>query len=126
MTTMPYRNEEYLKWIRSQPCCLTKQEPFGWVPIEACHYRIGQDGGTSLKPSDYRVLPMTSEQHRRQHAEGEETFWNRWHTDPRRLIIRHMVRYIEEKFGLTIEMDHLSDPQKGIEALEQYIEAQRR
>ena len=42
--------------------------------MQAAHVRIGTDGGTSLRPSDWFINPMCDGHHREQHAIGEPTF----------------------------------------------------
>lgn len=41
----------------------------------AAHLRKFTDGGMGIKPSDCYVLPLSVEQHNRQHQVGELTFW---------------------------------------------------
>lgn len=43
--------------------------------IEVAHVRLGTDGGTSRKPSDYYCVSLCKPCHDRQHHIGEETFW---------------------------------------------------
>lgn len=43
--------------------------------IEVAHVRLGTDGGTSRKPSDFYTLSLCKPCHTRQHSVGEETFW---------------------------------------------------
>jgi hypothetical protein len=45
------------------------------LPIQCAHVRLGTDGGTGLKPSDWWCVPLCVEHHFRQHGAGEESFW---------------------------------------------------
>lgn len=65
------RSEKHLKFIRSLPCCVTGNR----TQVQAAHIRLGTDGGTSLKPSDCFVLPLSAAEHFTQHNRGERTYW---------------------------------------------------
>lgn len=51
---------------------------------EAAHVRIGGDGGMSLKPSDWRTVPLCGHDsdseghHAQQHRLGERVFWEEY------------------------------------------------
>lgn len=64
-----FRSEAHLAHVRNRPCCIC-----GTWPSQACHYRIGTDGGLSVKPSDYWVTNLCARCHDLQHK-GERTFW---------------------------------------------------
>lgn len=66
----PYRSEKHKQWIRGFNC----YECGCGGRIEAAHVRIGTDGSTSEKPSDYWCVPLCKPDHDRQH-DGERTFW---------------------------------------------------
>lgn len=98
------RSRKYLSWIRTQPCCVTGAQ----VGVQAAHVRLGNGGGIALKPSDYRTLPLSAEQHARQHRIGERTFWEEVGKNPDGQIIVHLIRFI-------------ADPKKIIAALERCL-----
>lgn len=64
------RSSQHLKFIRSLPCVITNR-----MNVEAAHIRRGNDGGTGIKPSDCFVVPLSQEEHARQHQIGELKFW---------------------------------------------------
>lgn len=47
----------------------------GMGKIEAAHIRKFTDGGTGIKPSDCYVLPLSQEEHAKQHQNGEVSYW---------------------------------------------------
>lgn len=64
------RSAKHLAFIRTLPCIRT-----GRLGVDAAHIRKGTDGGIGIKPSDCWVVPLCSEQHRRQHQIGELSFF---------------------------------------------------
>ena len=65
------RSKKHLKFINSLPCCNCSKPS----PSEAAHIRAQSDGGTGMKPSDNRTVPLCHECHREQHNVGEYWFW---------------------------------------------------
>lgn len=65
------RAPKWLDVVRTMPCVIT-----GARPVVPAHIRWNSDGGTALKPSDDRVVPLTDEMHKLQHQIGELTFWS--------------------------------------------------
>jgi hypothetical protein len=63
----PARNFRYRAWIRSLPSAVS-----GAMGCEAAH--TGQDGGLSMKASDYSCIPLTPIEHLRYHAIGRDAF----------------------------------------------------
>ena len=53
----PARDEEYKAWIREHPCNACGKR----APSEAAH--TGNDGGMSMKASDYSCVPLCSDCH---------------------------------------------------------------
>src|ERR1043166_2168890 len=53
----PPRDKKYLAWIRTWPCLVCRSS----FEIEAAH--TGDDGGMSLKSSDYSAIPLCSDCH---------------------------------------------------------------
>lgn len=64
------RDEKHRRFIASLPCVIC-----GRGDVQAAHVRRGQDGGTGLKPSDDRVVPLCCFHHDLQHKQGELHFW---------------------------------------------------
>ena len=65
-------DKTHLAWIRTLPCAVTGSR----VGVEAAHLRKGSGAGRNQKNDRY-VLPLNSFEHKKQHQEGEITFWNR-------------------------------------------------
>lgn len=76
----PYRSYKHLQWIRGFQC----YECGAGGKIEAAHVRIGTDGSTGDKPSDYWAVPLCETCHSRQHI-GERTFWGT--RDPKKIAM---------------------------------------
>lgn len=96
------RNANYLDWIRTLSC--SRCNTVG--PCEAAHVRINGDGGTSLKPSDYRAVPLCHHCHQLQHNNGERTFWAMLADHPNVVIMKLLRRYIDDDKKV---IDSLSD-----------------
>lgn len=76
-------NDKHLDFIRSLPCIVTGDN----VTVEAVHIRmndprIGKANPGSHKPHDYFTLPLSGEEHRRQHKMNERVYWQRVGIDP--------------------------------------------
>lgn len=63
----PARSRKYRAWIRSLPSCVS-----GRPHCEAAH--TGDDGGMSMKASDYTCVPLTAEEHCEYHRVGRAAF----------------------------------------------------
>ena len=84
-----FRSEKHLAWIRTQPSAATGES----MGIEACHVRIGSDGASGMKPSDFYALPLTAYEHRKQHSIGEHSFWSQYGVfDPIALALTYAMR----------------------------------
>ena len=66
------RSRKHLQFVASLPCLVTKQ--VGNTP--AAHIRMGLAAGTGIKPCDSRVVPLSVEQHAKQHSMPEAAFWD--------------------------------------------------
>lgn len=68
---------KYLAWIRGLPCVVTGRRD----GIEAAHVRYGdpifgkRETGKGERPDDRWALPLHCDQHRDQHAHGDERGW---------------------------------------------------
>lgn len=71
-----FRSPDHLAWVRTQNCCfaLIDHGQCGGE-VEAAHVRIGTDGGTGVKPSDFFVTPQCQKHHKLSHMIGERSFW---------------------------------------------------
>lgn len=65
------RDRAYLNLVRAEPCIVTRVTG----QCEPAHLRLLGSGGTAMKPSDARCLPLHHELHRRQSNEGELAVW---------------------------------------------------
>lgn len=61
----------FLAWLRTLPSALS-----GRFPTEACHYRTAANAGVGCKPL-YSAIPLTPEEHRKQHRIGQYNFMPR-------------------------------------------------
>ena len=77
-------DEKHLQFVRTLPCIVSKDN----TSTEAAHIRYSdlrvakRKVGVGEKPDDRWVLPLSSEQHRRQHAINERTYWKLVGIDP--------------------------------------------
>lgn len=90
----PYRNADYLKFIRSKPCeiCCRK--------AVAAHVRkLYWQAGTSQKPHDYVAISLCEERQHHQILDsiGMEAFEEKYCTNIKRIIINNLMEYIESK-----------------------------
>ncbi|WP_265440591.1 putative HNHc nuclease [Bradyrhizobium sp. SEMIA] len=83
------RDEKYLAYIRTQPCCICGDN----TSTEAAHLRAGSisDGkrytGMQEKSSDKWALPLCGRHHREQHRMNELEFWASYGINPFELAI---------------------------------------
>lgn len=86
MKLNPYRNADYLAWVRRQGCLICGQ------PAEAHHVRrLYWGAGTGIRSHDFCTLPLCREHHT---PETEQRI------NVEREIIELLMRYIETKGGL--------------------------
>lgn len=70
-------NGQHLAWIRTLPCLVTGRGD----GIEAAHCRYGdavfgkRETGKGERPDDRWALPLHRDQHKDQHAHGDERDW---------------------------------------------------
>ena len=86
------RSSKYLEYIRSCFCEVTGTDQ----DVVAHHVRLGFFG-TGIKPSDFRSVPLSAEQHARLHHIGEKRFWENYGMDPDQVILRHLLVYIAKQ-----------------------------
>lgn len=83
------KNSGYVSFVHCLPCAVSGQ----YRDIEAAHLSIssprhGHYGrAKSSKAPDRWVLPLSAEQHRRQHSMNEQVFWDQAGIDPHLLAL---------------------------------------
>lgn len=87
-------DEEYREWIRRQKSALSGQWGLWLCDVgegrcEACHYRTAKNSGVGMKP-EYSCIPLTAQEHRRQHQVGQFKFMSRdwWEEQVEKYLIR--------------------------------------
>ena len=69
------RDAKHLKFIRTLPCCVCLKMD----TVQAAHLRIGvpyhEKGGMGMKSHDKWCVPLSAEEHHRQHQIGEKSYW---------------------------------------------------
>ena len=55
----PIQDQEYLDYVKMQPCLFCGQQPAG----QAHHVRFGHKAGMGIKPDDYRSIPLCQKHH---------------------------------------------------------------
>ena len=88
------KNDEYLDFIRSMPCCVTGV----MGSVVAHHVRSLGSAGIGVKPTDYLAVPLVAEIHMKLHNVGEAEFWEDI-CDPRDIIIACIVEWLTMKGG---------------------------
>lgn len=103
---MTLRSSKYLSYIRSKPCVVTGSD----VDVVAHHVRLGFFGA-GMKPSDFRCLPLTAEEHGHLHHVGEKRYWEMRGEDPFQLIVMQMLVYLaqttEDHQGIIPDLEQL-------------------
>ena len=94
----PWRNEKYLKWVRSLPCCFS-----GRTEDVQAHHLIGVGFGGTMggKASDLFVMPLNAEVH------------SRLHSDPKSIVIdqkKEVFKTIEKAVRDGVLIMGLNDP----------------
>ena len=87
-----YRNEPYLGYIRTLPCCVC-----GRSRVEAHH---ADTGGVGIKCNDTRAIPLCRICHTECHSLGKETFQGRKNVDFKVMQIKCLEEYIVAVFEI--------------------------
>jgi hypothetical protein len=72
----PAKSKGYLEFVRQLPCCVT-----GKLGVEAAHLSYANSGlghfgrGKGRKAPDRWALPLSPEEHRKQHGMNEILYW---------------------------------------------------
>jgi hypothetical protein len=73
----------YLDFIRSLPCLVTRREGVEAAHVSYADPRAGKLGrGKASKESDCWAVPLSPEEHRRQHGMDEREYWRSVGIDP--------------------------------------------
>lgn len=67
------RSEAHRRFIASLPCCVSGVSG----RTQAAHIRKGNGGGMGYKPGDNFCLPLSVEEHAKQHATSEVKYWGK-------------------------------------------------
>jgi hypothetical protein len=84
-------DKAYRRWISFQPSCISgcfAESVAGMGRNPACHVRRAGKSGTDFK-EPYACAPLTHEEHRLQHAQGETYFAEKEWWDKQR------IKYLE-------------------------------
>ena len=99
-----HRNQKYLSWLREQNCVVSNKKAQC-----AHHIRLGTNGGTGIKPSDYFCLPLINEYHTTGslalHMIGEETFLKQFELDPISLFIKYLKDYLASQYDILYSLE---------------------
>ena len=103
------RDEAHLALVRQLPCISTGRMD----RIEAAHLRFSEhdfgkdEPGLSAKPSDEWVLPLTHDEHMRQHDIGDErAFWDELGIEP--------LKVAQQIYGISSAMRMSREPDEEI------------
>lgn len=68
MINKTYRNQAYLNWVKTLPCCVTG------LPADDAHHLKGHGMGSTVKAPDWAAIPLIRELHNELHSSG----WQTW------------------------------------------------
>jgi hypothetical protein len=76
-------DEEFLRWVRTQPCAARRFGPCEGDVVAAHVRRIANGAGMGVKPKDFSAIPLCHRHHMLQHQHGEERLapkaqWDEW------------------------------------------------
>lgn len=77
------KDDGHLRWLRGLPCLVT-----GAYGVEAAHVRYADPAyfkrgvGGAEKPDDKWAVPLSPDEHRRQHSMNEQDYWRSVGIDP--------------------------------------------
>ncbi len=112
-----HRNQKYLAWLRKQNCAVSNKK------AECAHHiRLGTNGGTGIKPSDYFCLPLINEYHttgtQALHIIGEETFIKQYELDTITLFINYLKNYLAAEYDILYTLERRDKKQCLSELIE--------
>ena len=94
----PIRDRAYLDLLRNGPCIVTL-EGEGRQVCEPAHLRLLGSGGTGVKPSDARALPLHHELHKLEQRMGPRAFWRKMVDDYPDLLPRLLIELAEFRYA---------------------------
>lgn len=113
------RSKDYLEFVRSHPCLVTDQEHD--VVAHHCRHKP-HGGGVSLKPSDYRTVPLTPLEHHRLHAMGEKSYWAKARIIPEIAMADMLVDWLKITYRVSVPNVHdLETALEFISVVEKFI-----
>lgn len=81
--TRPVKRGDYLSWLHTLPCIITKQHGVEAAHVSFARPELGHLGrGKSQKASDRWALPMDPRLHMEQHKHNEQAWWRAMDKDP--------------------------------------------
>ena len=82
-------DDEFLAWLRTQPCAKTGQQSSESDPVVAAHVRrVSEGAGMGIKPP-YCAIPLLDSLHRLQHQKGESAVAVREWWESQRIVHVH-------------------------------------
>lgn len=87
----PDRDNKYLAFIRTLPCCVC-----GTTPCDAHHV---DTGGMGTKASDYCSIPLCRLQHGECHTIGKESFQRKYRIDFKEVQNECLKKFIRKERG---------------------------
>ena len=103
-----HRNTKYMSWLRTKACVVSSQKAQC-----AHHIRLGTNGGSGLKPSDYFCIPLLNEYHtsgvHALHLIGEETFLEKFNLCPTKLFTTFLLSYLKEEYNTVLNKEDFKD-----------------
>ena len=89
-----YRSEEYMDFIRSQPCLICGKP-------SVCHHEPLNGRGTSSKGPDNESLPLCDKHHTtgipNRHMTGRKTFYEYYGIDWREQVVKYQLMFDKQK-----------------------------
>lgn len=91
-------DKQFREWVQRQPSCLSgafsEWLEDGTGRCVAAHVRRASNSGVACKP-EYSCLPLTQEEHLKQHQHGESALMPKERWDE--LRIEYLLRWIESR-----------------------------
>ena len=88
------RDRKYLDHLRDEPCIVTGRAE----GCEPAHLRLLGSGGTGMKPSDARAVPLHYELHRQQSKFGEGIGWLMCANEYPEFLFRLLINEAERRY----------------------------
>ena len=82
------RDERYLNFIRSHPCCIC-----GAKPVDVNH--VGT-GGIGIKTSDYYTVPLCRMHHGEYHQIGQKRFEAKYFINLYKIMVDLLIEYMSQ------------------------------